>query len=845
MAYRLEKNGKDNDIVISGFEKGIADSPELGFGSIQGANITSVPGEVSVSYATAASSVPPTGVTGATFSAVASTDIVTVTSTTGYYPGMAIEILTTSTTPQVNMLLVAGGGAGATGVNITTTGGGGAGQVLPQSNVPVAVGTYPIVVGVGGVSGAPGNNSTGLGFTATGGASGAGLSGGNSGSGQLGGAGNVGGGAGAGGGGAGDSSAGGAGTQPGGNAQGGSGGLGTASSISGASLTYGGGAGGGAYGISGSRGGGNNGGGDGGDHTTPATSGATNTGSGGGGAGGNNTPGTGGNGGSGIVYISYPTGLITATGGSITTSGGNTIHSFTLTGTTNFVVTAVNPSANSVYYVGSISGNTFKLYRDLGLTSVVDFISNLTGTYSVPSMATPVWSAYERYYASTTTPAVLMTFILDNVGNCWYQPTVATTGTGGTVVANSVQYTGNIGHATTGTGADFGLVVWHDYLFVIVGRTIDYISIASLISTTPTWVYAWKTNLTYTQYQHQAIAATDDAIYICNAGTLASILLVSGASFDPTNSSTYTYNIAALVLPYYDQAQSIAQLGDQLLTGGILNYIYPWDRRSLQFSYPIICADSSIIRIVSTNSNAYVFAGTRGRIYICNLSQIQLYQEIPDSFSGNPEPYYVWQDAIYLRNKLYFTFIDTNNAGSAISTSGGIWALGIDNGQTQIQLPTAGSLFNAIQLSYGTYGGSCPVLLQSLLSTPPGYGIAGAWVNSGVTGVDHGVSTPYTNYQTIIQTDIIPIGTYYNPLTNKQVEYKLAKPLVSGESLRISWRGDLASAFAVIWTSTTVGQMSDASQVNFEKQQWVQFQIEMSSTATNPSFVRLTELRIR
>ena len=45
-------------------------------------------------------------------------------------------------------------------------------------------------------------------------------------------------------------------------------------------------------------------------------------------------------GGSGIVIISYPTGLITATGGTITTSGGNTIHTFTSNGT--FTVTSLN-----------------------------------------------------------------------------------------------------------------------------------------------------------------------------------------------------------------------------------------------------------------------------------------------------------------------------------------------------------------------------------------------------------------------------------------------------------------------------------------------------------------------
>lgn len=142
----------------------------------------------------------------------------------------------------------------------------------------------------------------------------------------------------------------------------GDGGPGRLSSISGTSYYYGGGGGGGGYyaGDSGAVRAGNGGvggGGGGGAFTTgtPGTGGGGGTtngetptlnmgslGQGVGGAGGANTGGGGGgcghsdhggNGGSGVVIISYPTGSISATGGTITTSGGNTIHTFTSNGT--------------------------------------------------------------------------------------------------------------------------------------------------------------------------------------------------------------------------------------------------------------------------------------------------------------------------------------------------------------------------------------------------------------------------------------------------------------------------------------------------------------------------------
>ena len=65
-----------------------------------------------------------------------------------------------------------------------------------------------------------------------------------------------------------------------------------------------------------------------------ATAGAANTGSGGGGGSGNGTTFVAGQaGGSGIAIIRYLTGVITATGGTIATSGGYTYHTFTSNGT--------------------------------------------------------------------------------------------------------------------------------------------------------------------------------------------------------------------------------------------------------------------------------------------------------------------------------------------------------------------------------------------------------------------------------------------------------------------------------------------------------------------------------
>jgi hypothetical protein len=115
---------------------------------------------------------------------------------------------------------------------------------------------------------------------------------------------------------------------------GGNGGAGSASSISGSSVTYAGGGGGGTY-NGGTRGTGGSGGGG-----NAGTAGGNNNGSagtanlGGGGGGGSASTGAsnGGQGGSGVVIISY-VGAQQFGGGVVTSSGGNTIHTFNTSGT--------------------------------------------------------------------------------------------------------------------------------------------------------------------------------------------------------------------------------------------------------------------------------------------------------------------------------------------------------------------------------------------------------------------------------------------------------------------------------------------------------------------------------
>lgn len=253
---------------------------------------------------------------------------------------------------SIDYLIVAGGGGGGS----NGAGGGGAGGAYFASTGITTGDSFSITVGAGGAgnvggTGASGSNSIFNSITMTGGGGGGslqttGLSGGSGGGGGSSYAGS-GPGAGAsgtsgqgfsggngasgipsvpsqigGGGGGGYSAVGSAGT----NSNGGAGGAG----LNWQSLgTFYAGGGGGGSGTTGGAGG-SSVGGNGGSGATAATNGTANR--GGGGGGGGNPATTGGNGASGVVIIRY-LGAQRGTGGTVTTSGAYTYHTFTTSGT--------------------------------------------------------------------------------------------------------------------------------------------------------------------------------------------------------------------------------------------------------------------------------------------------------------------------------------------------------------------------------------------------------------------------------------------------------------------------------------------------------------------------------
>lgn len=506
--------------------------------------------------------------------------------------------------------------------------------------------------------------------------------------------------------------------------------------------------------------------------------------------------------------------------------------------------------SGTVYWVFPTGGNNFNLYTDYGGTSLLNITGTGTGTWATINMGAP------KYFTHLVTPFVDTYFMVDSLGYVWSNLI--------NVPGQGWRYTGNAITGSNGTAHGNGLVSYVPsdsgstsigYVFVFRDFQIDYATITS--NTTLTWTYGWKpstgetaknnylkcaTTGTLANLIHESMVLPDNKVYYCDANHIGRWYQADpNVGFDPVTTATYVFD-QTQVLPFTDTAQCLAPLGNNLLIGGKNNIVYPWDTFSPLPSFPIFVAESNIVKMVTVNTNTFIFAGNRGRIYYTNGSQAQLYKKVPDHISGTIEPYFTWGGATSNKNQLYFGVIATTNAGVAINQYGGVWAVDLDT--KAIRLTN--------KLSYGTYAGYATAIISNFSSAPAGTGLYIGW-NSGTStfGIDTTSSTPYTGGQATIDTDLIPVGTFLQPVNHVRAEFKLTVPLATGETVSLWYRQKFSAAYAQIGstiTSTTNSAGNTYSyafqSIPFQNSQWIQLQVVLTSTASSPSYVRLTEIRL-
>lgn len=359
---------------------------------------------------------------------------------------------------------------------------------------------------------------------------------------------------------------------------------------------------------------------------------------------------------------------------------------------------------------------------------------------------------------------------------------------------------------------------------------------------------------TVLQGHNSLVSINDGDMYFCNNSNIGSLNLLAYQTFDKSkmDGSNFTFNVAALSLPTAETAICLTELQNILLIG-VYFKIYPWDRSSPEWQNPIPMQEQ-INSMINILNNVYVLAGNKGNIYITNNTQARKFKKLPDYIGGVIDPVWSWMalgsgGLMGHRLKLWFMVL-ASNSQTGVPILEGIFSLDLDTNILNMEAQNSFGLSSATTTANG--------LLIDNNSIALNYdNYYSAWGNGAADagGIDFNDTTLWSSNEPVIETDIIPIGTSAQQKTFSSIEFKLDQPLQSGDSISVYARQSLSDTYQQIGLTTTSSTVtpsgttiSDFLQpIPFEKWQWIQFKITMScnATATNSSFIRLREIRIR
>lgn len=494
-------------------------------------------------------------------------------------------------------------------------------------------------------------------------------------------------------------------------------------------------------------------------------------------------------------------------GGTMTTGGdGFVVYAGTIplsrgTWITFSSVTGSGLSTNTPYYVLlNSSGNNFQLSTDYESSQITGLASFTSGTFRTYNMGQPIaWASTDisDYPQSEY-------FVLDATGLVWKTPPgeigASQTNLG---VWSLIDYT-----PVTNADAKSGLFIYGSYIFVVTSAL--YYKPLSNLGHAVAWT-SFKSTSVGSGHYHNAIVGVDGNAYICDQG-VDELKTVSGATFDPTNAATYTWSLQALLIPGNDEATCLAQVaisgGINIIVGGFMNVLYVWTPSSASAAFsPIFIPENFTQQLLTVNNLIYIFAGSKGNIYISNGSSVTTAMTVPDyvanSTGANQDPFYSWGGTAYIRGRIWFSVKAPN--------CGGIWSF-VPTVNFYPEQDVGLSLRLEHQNSYGTYSGLATIIFA--VQGPTGQQAEGVqyWAgwddgtsggSSNPYGIDFSSTNPFTNGAAIIETDLIPTGTMLQEKTFGQIEYKLSAPLASVTATTPIVAGATSATLTGIWNGTT------------------------------------------
>lgn len=408
------------------------------------------------------------------------------------------------------------------------------------------------------------------------------------------------------------------------------------------------------------------------------------------------------------------------------------------------------------------------------------------------------------------------------------------------------------GSSTTAAHGN-GLMIWKNYLIVARDAFLDVCGDGSATGIiAANWTLGWKAIDSDVLWHPMKQSFNDNKLYGGAGKYVFSLDENTGQTFAPGNAATFTFTAQALDLPPDYRIKCIEELGNNLMLGtwqGTNIYdirianIFPWDRSSTSFGSPIIMDDFGVHAMKNIGNSLIVLAGISGTIFKCDGANSYIIGQIPtDLFSGNYLEWYPNGICSY-KNKI---FVGTGNGGTTAISGQGIYSLSQTGRGSVLNLEHQNSLLTDGSAASVKYSALLPVSKDKLLS---------GWRSNTTYGLDLTTNTSYaygTDYSGYFTTALYTVGSNLNQNKFKEIEFQLARPLRTGEGIRLAYRLNLTDSFTTIKTfafsDNNVGAVISKNiitEVPYDIKNCEQIQLKVSilGTATTTPELKTVTLR--
>lgn len=459
-------------------------------------------------------------------------------------------------------------------------------------------------------------------------------------------------------------------------------------------------------------------------------------------------------------------------------------------------------------------------------------VSNME-VFDIPGILKPQYATTPLYTLNQA--GVPLCSVNDQYGNNYVGTDVVPSGTTSNLFVNGVLLS-NL------SGPIYDMKIAYDYLFLSVGSNLAVYG--PLGATTKFFFPTWQSGLATGYYKPIVVTSANSNaanIYVGNGNNISRVTNFT-PNANPAIAPASTWDLIAQGLPYGESVRSMCEYSNMLAIGtqkgsGFFDFgygvgnIYFWDKNAVGLVQPQRLGESGVHQLYTVGNILYAHAGVHGNVYQTNTVSSQLYQIINfnDFDTSTTLPY---PNAI-------------NKVGNEIliGTSTGTDSFPGSMSQHGVYSFLGKSQVFRNQISTNNIGTSQSLKIGFIQSFDSGVNknIYIGWQDGLQSGVDQLSSNVYNNYQSSFESQLYKVGTRLAGHEFRTLEITTARPLITGQRIRVSFRNALNGTYQVISTFDVVNNLTTTSngqvtqyidKVGIPKCQLLQLKIEMAQDNT-------------